>query len=270
MIGAVVYRLIVERNGKIPVTQGRLLHAAFFRILNAYKPELAVNTHNNARFKPFTVSELFPDHKMLPTGNSFTVRKGDVFNWRVTALNELLLQAMLAVPEGYVLQAGPASFRVEKVITESDDFGAAAILDENQLVAACLGVDWVKRISFRFISPVSFRSFKDDYPFPLPQLIFGSIADKWNLAEKPEALDKEEIQRVSAAVLPESWNGRTEKVFLKDDRGVTGFVGKFTFNVSMLPKEMQQLLLLLAQFSQFSGVGRLTGQGLGQTAVQFQ
>jgi CRISPR-associated endoribonuclease Cas6 len=270
MIGAVVYRLIAERDGEIPVTQGRLLHAAFFQIIKTFSVKLAESTHNYVRFKPFTVSELFLQDEMEQVENYLIVRKGCIFNWRVTALNKQLLQAILAVPEGYVLQAGPVPMRVDKILTDSDDFGAAAILDENELIAACLSVDKVKHISFSFISPVSFRSFKDDYPFPLPQLIFGSIADKWNLADMPVKLDKDEVREFAAKILPESWRGQTRQVFLKADRGVTGFIGEFTFNVSMCSREMQQLLLLLAQFAQFSGVGRLTTQGLGQTAVKFQ
>lgn len=270
MIGAVVYQLVSCQNGKLLETHGRLLHAAFFQIIRHYSEKIASDTHDNVRFKPFTVSELFPQKKIEHVGNYIAVHKGDVFHWRITALNEPLLHAMLAVPEGYVLQAGPVPMRIDRIITESDDFGAAALLDENQLISACLGVDKVNRISFSFISPVSFRSFENDYPFPLPQLVFGSIADKWNLAKMPVELDKEEVRNVAANIIPESWNGHTRQVFFKQDRGTTGFVGDFTFNVRMLPKEMQQLFLLLAQFAQFSGIGRLTGQGLGQTAVKFQ
>ena len=270
MIGAIVYRLVAGQDGKIPEIQGRLLHAAFFNIVRKYSVDMANSIHGNVRFKPFTVSELFPLKNMERMGNYFTIRKGDVFHWRVTGLNENLLQAMLAVPEGYNLQAGPVPFRVERVITTSDDFGAAGIIDETQLIAACLGVEEVKRISFSFISPVSFRSFEDDYPLPLPQLIYGSLADKWNLAEMPVVFDKDEVRDIADKILQESWKGQTKRVYFRKDRGVTGFVGEFTYNVSMLSKEMQQMLLLLAQFSQFSGVGRLTAQGFGQTSVIFQ
>lgn len=270
MIGAVVFRLKAEQNGRLPKTQGRLLHAAFFRILQFYSEELAACTHEDVRFKAFTVSELIPAKEEKYAGGFLPVRQNDVFYWRVTVLDDSLLQAVLSVSQGYVIQAGSLPLSVEQIITDDDTFGATGILDVNELMAACLSVKAVKRITFRFTSPVSFRSFQDDYPFPLPQLIFGSIADKWNLAGMPATFDKEEIREVAANLLPESWKGRTRQVFLKSDRGVTGFTGEFSFNVSMLTKEMQQLFLLLAQFAQFSGVGRLTGQGLGQAAVTFQ
>ncbi len=269
MIGAVVFRLRAQQNGRLPKTQGRLLHAAFFRIVQSYSEELAACTHEDVRFKAFTVSELISARNEKHVGGFLPVKKDEIFYWRVTVLDNSLLQAVLSVPRGYVVQAGRLPLSVEQLLTGDDTFGATGIMDVNELMAACLSVKAVKRITFHFTSPVSFRFFQDDYPFPLPHLIFGSIADKWNLAGMPTAFDKEEVKKIAANVLPESWRGKTCQVFLKSDRGVTGFTGEFSFNVSMLTIEMQQLLLLLAQFSQFSGVGRLTGQGLGQTAVTF-
>lgn len=270
MIGAFVFKLKALTEGRIPKTQGRLLHAAFFRLLQSYSAELATCVHEDVRFKAFTVSELFPAHEAKYSGDYITVNKGESFYWRITVLHDSLLQAVLAVEPGYAIQAGTLSLRLEQVITDDDTYGATAVLDVNELIAACLRVESVKKIQFRFTSPISFRSFQDDYPFPLPQLIFGSIVDKWNLAAMPVPFDRETVREAAAKLLPESWSGKTRQVYLKKDRGVTGFTGYFSFNVSMLSQSEQQMLLLLAQFSQFSGVGRLTGQGLGQTAVTFR
>ena len=93
MIGAAVYRLIAGQDGKMPETQGRLLHAAFFQIINNYSSEMAENIHSNVCFKPFTVSELFPLKKAESIGKCIFVQKGDVFHWRVAGLNENVLQA---------------------------------------------------------------------------------------------------------------------------------------------------------------------------------
>ena len=270
MIGAVVFQVRAEAEGRLQRTHGRLLHAAFFRMLQAYSEELAACVHEEVRFKAFTVSELFPAKRKNEIGDFIRVQKGDVFHWRVTVLDNLLLQAVLGIQPGYVVLAGSLPLRLEKIETDGDRYGATGILDENELIAACLRIKAVKRITFQFSSPVSFRSFQDDYPFPLPQLIFGSIVDKWNLTAMPVSFERETVREAAAKLLPESWSGKTRQVYLKKDRGVTGFTGSFTFNISMLPQAEQQMLLLLAQFSQFSGVGRLTGQGLGQTMVTFQ
>ena len=270
MIGAVVLHLRAVEPGKIPETQGRLLHAAFFQVLNSYSEELAACIHDNARFKAFTVSELVAGQPVQRNHDFIYVKKGDSFCWRVTVLNDDLLQALTAIPFGYIIRIGSISMSVEDIMMSGDENEAAGILDENQLIAACLSVKQVKQIMFRFSSPVSFRSFKDDYPFPLPHLIFGSLADKWNLADMPVKFNRKEVCEAVSQLLPVSWTGKTEQVFLRTDRGITGFVGEFSFKTDMLPLEKQQMLLLLAQFSFFSGVGRLTGQGLGQTFMRFQ
>ena len=74
MIGAVVYRLAACQNGRLLETHGRLLHAAFFQIIRHYSEELATETHDDVRFKPFTVSELFPQKRIERIGNYITVR----------------------------------------------------------------------------------------------------------------------------------------------------------------------------------------------------
>lgn len=270
MIGAIVFQLKAEQGGKLPVVQGRLLHAAFFQMLKSYSVELATCVHDNIQGKLFTLSELKLHQKPNRVDNSIFVREGDLFQWRITVLADALLKAVLAVPEGYLLWVGSMPMRIEKIIVNGSENAETGVLDVNELIAVCLSIKTVQRITFNFVSPVSFRSFHDDYPFPLPQLIFGSIADKWNQTGMPIAFEKEEIREMAAKILPEVWEGRTKQIFFKFDRGVTGFTGKFTFNVSMLPANIQQLFLLLAQFSVFSGVGRLTGQGMGQTRVTYQ
>ena len=270
MIGSAIFQLIAGNSGKLDATQGRLLHAAFFQILNSYSVELAACTHDNVRFKAFTVSELMPVKEKKRKFNTVFVRKGDVFYWRVTVLNDELLRAIASVPVGYVLNVGSIHMTVKKIVMDSDKDKMTGVLDVTHLMAACLSVNMVKKITFHFVSPVSFRTFKDDYPFPLPQLIFGSLAEKWNLAEMPVEFDCEEVRAVAAQLLPIAWKGSTITIFLKKDRGITGFTGDFSFKTDMLPVEKQQMLLLLAQFAFFSGVGRLTGQGMGQTRVTYQ
>ena len=48
------------------------------------------------------------------------------------------------------------------------------------------------------------------------------------------------------------------------------FSGRFSYDVTALNEEEQHALLLLAQFANFSGVGRLTGQGFGETRAMYR
>ncbi len=51
---------------------------------------------------------------------------------------------------------------------------------------------------------------------------------------------------------------------------ILSFSGRFNYDVTALDEEEQHALLLLAQFATFSGVGRLTGQGFGETRVAYR
>ena len=49
------------------------------------------------------------------------------------------------------------------------------------------------------------------------------------------------------------WIGHTKRVYFGRDRGITGFVGGFTFNLSKLNDEERQLITILATFGQHCG-----------------
>lgn len=179
MLAAAVYRLSAKNTARIPLFHGRLLHAAFFSLLQGLSPELSAYIHDTQRQKAFAISPLSgiqpPKTKMQnhrpPT--SLTVHKGDMVFWRISAWNDLLAQSLQGI-----------------------------------------------------------RSLVRDLP-------------------------------------PRRWHGQSRTVYLKEDRGTLAFEGEFSFDTSHLAREEQQLLLLLAQFSAFSGVGRLTGHGLGQTRARY-
>ncbi|MCH3914453.1 MAG: CRISPR-associated endoribonuclease Cas6 [Acidaminococcaceae bacterium] len=270
MIGAVVYKLCVRENGYLPKHQGRLLHAAFFHILSCFSEELAACTHDDVRIKSFTVSDLDEEQKNKYNVDRIFVRKGQTFFWRVTALTDELLEAALSVPIGFVIKIGAVQFSVLHIISNGNEKADSGLLDINALIHTCLMENEISSITFRFLSPVSFRTFKYDYPFPLPQLIYGSLVDKWNLAGMPIFLNKDEVRSIAEKLIPIAWQGKTEQIYFKSDRGITGFTGNFSFSVAMEPLDYRRIFLLLAQFSVFAGVGRLTGQGMGQTRITYR
>ncbi len=60
MTGAAVYRLRAENSARLPMINGRLMHAVFFKILHEFSPELEKFVHGELNLKPFTVSFLEP------------------------------------------------------------------------------------------------------------------------------------------------------------------------------------------------------------------
>ncbi len=270
MIGAAVYRLRAERSGYLPEMHGRLLHAAFFAAMQELSPELSAFVHDKMNVKPFTVSCLRPEKTMKKIQNGWQVKKGDSFLWRATGLHELMVRALSSLKEGTRLTVGALSFLVEKTMMSPDEHQESGIVDENELIAACLSVSSLREITFHFRSPVSFRLGTHDFPWPMAPYVFGSLADKWTQAGMPGTFDKRDIHTEAEALRPMTWRGEARRVYLADNRGTIGFTGTFTYALDALDVERQRAFLILAQFSVFSGVGRLTGQGLGETRITYR
>lgn len=270
MIGAVVFELAAENDERVSEAQGRLLHGALFSMLGEVDPGFAELLHDGTNVKPFSVAPLELPPGAPKVGRDKLVRTGDVIYWRVAALDTAVLDALLAVPEGSVVRAGRLHLRLRRIIVDSEERDDVGVLDETELIGACLSEELMHTVELRFLTPVSFRVDSSDYPLPTPALVFSSLADKWTAAELPASIDRTEIRADAERVYPVSWRGETRRVVFGHGRSVTGFVGRFAYDVSALPIEVRQVFLLLAQFAVFSGVGRLTGQGLGQTRTTYR
>ena len=270
MIGAAVYRLKAEGSGHLPEIHGRFLHAAFFAALRKLSPDLSAHIHDKMNVKPFTVSCLYPERAVQKGEAGWSVRKGTRFFWRATGLNELMVHALASLTEGTHLMVGRIPFVVEQATLNPNDHREAGVVDENDLIAQCLSVPSIREITFHFRSPVSFRADTHDFPWPLAPYVFGSLADKWTQAGLPGVFGKRDIHEEAEALLPLAWQGESRLVYLADNRGVLAFTGTFSYALNMLEEERRQAFLLLAQFSTFSGVGRLTGQGLGESRITYR
>ena len=262
MISALTYELRAENPAKLPFINGRFMHAAFFKIINENSPALGTFIHSKMNLKPFTVSFLDPADKLPSFEERWQVRSDDKFFWRVTGLNAEILQAAMSVPIDYKIQAGALTLRIENIRVDS----CVAVKD---FISRIKDYAPVKEICFNFVSPVSFRINNFDAPYPRAELIFASLADKWTQSEMPAAIDKKVIRELAAQIRLKEWEGRSKKFYFAPDRGLLAFWGKFSYSVEALSDTVQKVFLLLAKFGEFSSVGRLTGQGFGQTRVEF-
>ncbi len=269
MIGALVYKLRAENETSLPIVNGRLMHAAFFKILNDFSPKFGTFIHNEWNIKPFTVSFLEPAGKILPFGDRWAVQRDDKFFWRVTGLNEKILQAALNIPVGEKIRAGGLTLRLEKIICDGNVRADTGVVEVEDLISGVKIFQSVDEISFDFVSPVSFRIDDFDAPYPRADLIFPSLADKWTQAQMPAAADKKIIRELAEKIRLTQWSGECKKFYLSKNRGTLAFRGKFSYSLESLSGDVQKVFLLLAKFGEFAGVGRLTGQGFGQTRVSF-
>ena len=261
MIGAINYKLRAEKSARLPQINGRLMHAAFFKIMHEVSPELEHFVHENMNIKPFTVSFLTPISELELIEDRWIVRRGNKFFWRVTGLTEEIVQAALEVSIGYEIQAGSLPLTVEDIDSramEKEDF--ISIIREAKPAA---------EIEFEFWTPVSFRIDEYDAPYPRAELIFPSLADKWTQAQMPAVVDKKDIREIAAQIRLTEWSGSSKKFYFARDRGTLAFWGNFRYDIRQLNSNVRKVFMLLAKFAEYAGVGRLCGQGFGQTRVKF-
>ena len=128
-----------------------------------------------------------------------------------------------------------------------------------------------------FSSPTTFRSGGRFLPFPLPELIFGSLLDRWQTFA-PIALHPEVRRFAEEAVVLSQYKLRTRSMPYKqgskkqDDQGQRGgwqigFTGRVVYTVMNPDRYWLNVLHLLATFAFYSGVGYQTGTGLGQVRL---
>ena len=270
MIGAIVYQLRAENSARLSFINGRLMHAAFFKVLHEMSPELEVFVHDSMNIKPFTVSFLNPATDLDSDGKAWFVSRGDKFFWRVTALNENILKAALSLEAGQIMQAGSLIVKVEKITADKNIRSDSGIITEEKLIASCRKRSNIREINFQFLSPVSFRIDNYDAPYPRSELIFASLADKWTQAQMPASVDKKEIRKLAEQLRLTQWQGQSKEFYFARDRGTLGFWGNFVYNIEALSEDVRRVFLLLAKFAEYSGVGRLTAQGFGQTRIKIQ
>ena len=272
MLGAAVYILRANNSATIPAYHGRLAHAAFLSALREVTPQVATYLHETQPQKPFTVAELFfsAKHTQKSSKQKFiSVEQDTLATWRITGLNETFMPYLTSLTPGKIIRFNKLLLSIEKCCFSPDEHDDSGLISKSDLLAACFNVPQVEKISFSFLSPTTFRFFDCDYPLPLPSYVFGSLAEKWQQNDTTNLLplDKSAIRDAAAALFPEEWQGKSCVLPVTENRYIHSFTGNFTYNTTKLSREQQQIFLLLAQFATFAGVGRLTGQGLGQTKM---
>lgn len=111
-------------------------------------------------------------------------------------------------------------------------------------------------IDLQFLSPTSFKQGKTIQPFPLPDLVFGSLLRRWNTFAPVEfQFPDQEWSSVTAA-----YDLRTYALKMKGgaEIGAQGWA-RYEFN----HETQAQIATVLSHFAQFSGIGRKTAMGMG-------
>lgn len=259
MLGTITLRLRSHNSASLPEFPGRFLHAAVFSLISSVDEEAGNYWHDMSGIKPFMVGLDYHQRR-----HDHVIQEGDILFLQINVWHRDLWCILAEISESIRVQIGPLQATIINVHCEAP-FGLP-LREENifDLIQRRLEAKPARKIEFEFLMPTLFNGTHGDITFPTAELVFASIVDKWNAGDVEDTLDKPRIKELCDRIILTDWSGYTKRVYFGRDRGYTGFIGNFTFNLFKLSTEENQLITVLALFGQHCGIGRLSSQGLGQ------
>lgn len=248
---------------RLPWT-GRAVQALFLRAIQAGNPSLAAELHDEEGPRPYTVSALmgrFPRGAPDPQERYFA---------RLTACRADVSRALLQAvgPGGPLAPAQTVEvdflpFQVEAVAQDSPPW--AQISSYQQLTSLLVpgSASPPRRLTLLWTSPTVFKSAGRHWPLPLPELVFGSLLERWN-AYAPLAFPPEARRYAEECLAVSSYHLHTRSLPLKEGGLRIGAMGDVTFTTLNYDRYWMGILHVLGRFSLFCGLGAGTAQGLGQ------
>lgn len=265
MLLSAVVTLRAQETAVLPPYLGKAAHALFLRLITAADAEMGARLHDESGHRPFTVSDLMG----LPhTRQGIPVTAGQTCYLRFTsyadALSGLLLeQVLLSLPADVELENRP--FAVDGVFLAKGAHPLSGQTSYHDLAQQrLLGTKRAPtRVKLFFASPTTFRSQAKNVPMPLPGLVFGSLAERWN-AFSSVTISPEVRQYADEHLAIAQCHVRTRAVEVAGGRQV-GFMGSCTYAALSHECYWLRVIRLLAAFAFYGGVGYKTTMGFGQT-----
>jgi len=261
-----------DPTAPLPPWWGRAAHALLLRVVSQYDPALANNLHespdaagdNPQAVRPFTASSLFG---RIQLG---LLDPQTVYRLRFTALNAALTHILAQASQSGPLSPGqrleldylPFEIIPAPAAGSSPNWEAAsyAALSSALLLARDPAP---RKVGLRLLSPTSFKMGGKHMPLPLPELVFGSLLEKWNAAAP--VVFPPELKRYAAECLAMGrFNLHTRAVPWKGGALRIGAVGEVAYHAIHYDRYWMSLIGVLTNFAAFAGVGAGASQGLGQ------
>ena len=227
-------RLTLQPDSPFPKDSNRAIHALFFQWIANTDPKLSEALHkaNN-----------------LPLAISNRVFKDNRVEIRITLLTRQLLSPLLL---GMSQDLGKkiAIAKIPCLLEPQID------LTSTSSYKNLFNTSLEKTVSFRFYSPTSFKHNGCIQPFPLPELVFSNLLRRWNTFAPAEY----HFPKINWQGMTAAYDLKTK--IIKKEVAEIGSVGwvKYEFK----DEEQARIATILANFANFSGVGRKTALGMGR------
>ncbi len=245
----------------LPSALGRAAHAALLRQVALLQPQLAQALHDGDGPRPFTCSSLLGGRR------NGGVSPETPYTLRYTALAPDLaaLLPTLFQPDSSVELDG-VPFKVQSATTDPAAHPWAQATTYQDLSARwLLGREApAARLALHLASPTAFKSNDKTIVFPSPDLVFGSLLDKWN-AFAPVAIPQETRRFAAECLAVSRYRLSTIAAPFKSEGIVKfGAVGTITYSILNHDRYWMSIIHLLADYAQFAGIGAGAALGMGQ------
>ncbi|ELS04222.1 hypothetical protein Xen7305DRAFT_00039500 [Xenococcus sp. PCC 7305] len=231
-------RLTLQPDSPLPKYPNRAIHALFWQWIDNASSQLAKILH---------------DSNNLPLTISNRILRDNCLEIRITLLTRELLSPLLL---GMSQDLGQkiAIAKIPCLLKPQID------LENTTSYKNIFNKTPENTISFRFYSPTSFKQNNCIQPFPLPELVFSNLLRRWNtFAPKEYHFPKVDWQGMTAA-----YDLKTKAI--KKEVTEIGSVGCVRYEFKN--DEQARIATILANFANFSGIGRKMALGMGR--VQFK
>jgi CRISPR-associated endoribonuclease Cas6 len=252
---AIAIQLVASKQGALPRNLNRAIHAQVMTWLSDVNPELGNQVHNSQEV-PLSISGLIGHRRqknVVKAGDEFILRAGILYGGLISPLLQGLDKQGL---EPVVMVDFPFSVKAIYAMP-----GSHPQVGSSQYSLLAKAPSLGQSITLEFLSPTSFKQEQHIQPFPLPHSVFGSLLKRWNtFAPQDLALPKIQWDGWVAA-----YDLKTKAVRMEGGPQI-GSVGWVKYHFPN--PEQARIATILTHFAYFSGVGRKTAMGMGQTCLR--
>jgi CRISPR-associated endoribonuclease Cas6 len=255
-------------------------HVLLRQVVEPYDAALSAELHDGDGLKPYTVSGLMqPDSNEPKLGK---IDPGDRAWFRMAGLCRGITEALRdwALTPPKVVEIDGVPWWLEEVYVTRKGHHAAGSTSYKSMIERAAGERPPHKLNLAFTIPTAFHSAGMNLPFPLPSLVFGSLLRQWE-AFSAIPLPEEMTAFIDYYVMLQRYDLETAILSFKHGSKQIGFVGTATYEVAQRNRQLErrdeataaalgaerdrlaQMVGMLVQFGDYSGVGIKTTSGMG-------